>query len=163
MYVSRYRERSQTSKYIFFHWKEGSIIAPPRKYLNKFVTSTTLEQKKADLLNILGIEVTYCTNFGADILIREAIKNSKNVPKSAIELWQEVEKLSLQDIKEYIRQREAGQQTLEKMVIDVREEQKRIRKIKVYNRVDERKEIILETEFDPVFHQILVYDEGVES
>lgn len=69
----------------------------------------------------------------------------------------------MQDIKEYIRQREAGQQTLEKIVDDVREEQKNIRKIKVYNKVDERREIIPEDQFDPVFHEFLGSVDGDES
>lgn len=148
---------------MYFHWTGGYIIAPPRKYLNKYITTTTLEQKKADLLNLLGIEITYCTNFGADILIREAIKNSKNVPQNAISLWHDVEELSMQDIKEYIRQREAGQNTLDQIVDDIREERKNIRKIRVYNKVDERRETIPEDQFDPVFHEIVGYDVGDES
>ncbi len=45
----------------------------------------------------------------------------------------------------------------------IEEKQTHPRKIRVHNNVDNRKEIILEDQFDPVFHEFLGYVKGDES
>jgi len=104
-------------------------MAYPRKYLDRLTTAVNIERKKKELLDLLKIELTYAVNFGADVLISDAIQRGKNICPEALVLYKDLNEIQNTEIKEYIRlQKEA-----ESVLTTIRNEVKLQEKPKTLN------------------------------
>jgi len=84
----------------------------PRKYLDRLTTAVNIERKKKELLDLLNIKLTYAVNFGADILIDDAIKRGRNICPEALVIFKELNEIENTEIKEYIRLKTVAESVL---------------------------------------------------
>lgn len=112
-------------------------MAYPRKYRDKLTTAINIERKKKEILDILGIELTYATNVGADSLIQDRVKTGKT-SRDVAEMWYDLHRDEGTCLRNYIQSLDKASEYIE----EIREENKKQvahdnEKIYVYDELDQ--------------------------
>jgi len=126
-----------------------------RKYLDRYITSISLERIERDIAQSLGIYLSDALRIGLNVMINTRITDGDaRVTPEIITEFIDIQRKDAEDFKAYIRLQDAAQQTLEKIAELRKEAQKPKEMVRVWDTVHERYIHIPSDRVDPLTHII---------
>ena len=124
-----------------------------RRFLNRYITTISMERKEREIAESLGITLSDALRIGLNVMINTRISDGdRRLTDEILADFLEIQKKDVEDFKAYIRMQDAAQQTLVKMAETLKETRKPKELVRVWDRAREAYVQIPRDDVNPEWH-----------